>query len=218
MKLTSIDFGQVARISSFFLPKGPLFLPDAVASMQERYRFVEVPQSLSDVNAENGVEFRHGQFKGQVIDKFRIFRDGLLADGKINTEIIDEFIDDVILWLNDEFELEKLDMIPEHKIYDSHVVVQMDISLDNEIKKLQSMTKLISNKVRSYVPDIENPPYILSGFVLRSDNAQQMSFQTSTFSLERRAGQPFMRNLYYSTAPLLTNDHIEILEALERIF
>ena len=58
----------------------------------------------------------------------------------------------------------------------------------------------------------------LGGIGLHNDVPDGGMYKTSKFIFERREGEPFSRNLYFSTAPLRTKDHLELLALLEKAF
>jgi hypothetical protein len=60
--------------------------------------------------------------------------------------------------------------------------------------------------------------YEPSAFTLDVDSTKRASGKLVRFTLERRTGVPFEENVFFSTAPLQTDHHVEFLGELEKLF
>ncbi len=63
----------------------------------------------------------------------------------------------------------------------------------------------------------EVPEYDSFGFTLHSDMSTATVLKPAVFRFERRANDPFELGLFYSTAPLMTADHLAVLEKIEKL-
>ena len=115
-------------------------------------------------------------------------------------------------WLKEEYEATELDINDSYRVYDSHLVVQLDFDLAPRMEFINFVSSQIEKQRESY--GLTPLEYVASGFMLSADGTAS-NLAPVSFTIERRAKQPFKNNLYYSTAPLRTNDHIKLLEDIE---
>ena len=213
MKVASIDFGQVTWIVDLNLPTGRLYLPEALRKLVERYEFVHHP-SIDQMLMDNFIPvFQHGRFGDSVIRKFSMHNDGLIAESAAGTECADDFLDDLIKWMKTEYGMAILNINDDFRIYDSNLLVQLNIDIQSKISSLEFISNIINNNLKSY--GINNENYLPSGFYLSTDAGESGKRPSARFVLERRIGKPFKSNLYVSSAPLKTRDHEQLLEQME---
>jgi hypothetical protein len=104
------------------------------------------------------------------------------------------------------------------RTYASGVVVEFEKTAGDHIAALEKVEGILNKRM----PRPEKPFKLKSiafGFgdplhqlmLSQIDAAQKMDF-----SLQRRAGFPYSRNCFFSTAPLPTDDHLQLLEEIER--
>ena len=214
MRVLSIEFGQVTWIVDLSLPSGTLYFPEAIKKINERYGFVQFPNLNDLLGPQTKVEFGHGKFDDLVIRKFSIHTDGLIAESQAGTTAAAKFLDDILKWVHDEFGAVPLDINESYRVYDSHLIVQMDLKIGERVEFLQFITSELDTKLNAY--GLEVPNYEFDGFSLSADNARTAGLSTSQFRLDRRVGQPFKNNTYYATAPLRIEDHVKLLERIEK--
>ncbi len=228
MKLVSIVLGQAVRLFRVSNPIGGTYLPDVVTAFRERYGFLEVPTKVAEYDASKGVTFGHGKFKVRsrkspqgrvseeiVIDSFQVFNDGLVVNTKAFVEDAELFLDDVIVWVTQTFGYNILDDPPVQRTYISQIEVAFPGSLLPLFDKIGILNKRITTALTSYgkVP----PSYEVSGFILHCDTTKVLPPIPTGFTFERRAQHPYTSNLYFSSAPLKTSDHLKVLEELEKL-
>lgn len=228
MKLISIVLGQAVRLFKATNPIGGTYLPNVAAAFRERYGFMEVHSKVAEYDATKGITFGHGKFKVRttesterrvaeeiVIDSFQVFNDGLVVNTRALVEDADLFLDDVIAWFTGSFGYNILDDPPTQRTYASHVEVTFQGSLVPLFNKIGILNKRITTALTRYgkVP----PSYEVSGFSLHCDTTKLLSPIPSAFTFERRAQHSYTSNLYFSSAPLKTSDHLKVLEELEKL-
>jgi len=229
MKLISIVLGQAVRLFKAPDPIGGTFLPDLVAAIKERYGFLKVPTSIQDFDVTKGISFEHGKFhvhprslpdgnvyKEIVIESFQIFNDGLVVGTKAFAEDADLFLDDFIQWAQSTFRATILESIPIQYAYNSQVEVTFPKPWISLFDKISPLNEQITNALISY-GSIVPPYYQMAGFSLHCDLTSMAPPRPGAFTFERRAGQPYSSNLYFSAAPLKTSDHLNALEEIERL-
>ena len=214
MKLQKHLIGRSIRFLHIVSGQENVFVPDFVRGFQETFRFVDVPLKLEDFDTANkGATFRHGFFKGAVIDLFQIYDNGVLAEGKVSTDICDDFLDAVLAWAAEKFALAYADEASQRRAYVSELETVSDKELMKTLSKLKAIGELLGEKVTSY--GRKCPPFHPSGIHLAPNFNEEGVNAAGRFLLERRGGIPFERNVYFSTAPLSTRDHMSVLERLE---
>lgn len=216
MKLINCHFSQVTYLSTIVRRAGQIYIPNELAKFQQRYSFIEVPEPSSYLNPENVLKFKHGKFEDISIAEINLFPNGIIAHSSAPVEVIERFVDDVVRWTEDALQGEEISSLPSVKLFDSHVIVQSAIEFGSTLQKIERFGRKISNLLDSY--GITTKPYSIGGIGFHNDVPDGGMYKTSKFIFERRDGEPFSRNLYFSTAPLRTKDHLELLALLEKAF
>ena len=214
MKLINYKFSQVTYLSTIVRRAGQIYIPNAVAKFQQRYSFIEVPEPPSYFNPEGGIKFKHGKFEDISIAELSLYPDGIVANSSVPVEVIERFVDDVVRWTEDALQSEEISSLPSVKLFDSQIIVQSTNELGSTLQKFEGLGRKISNLLDQY--GTVTKPYTTSGIELHNDEPDAGMYRTSKFIFERRANEPFSRGLYFSTAPLRTNDHLELLNLLEK--
>ncbi len=195
--------------------KGQLYLPNLVAGLVKRYKFLGAPQSFKDFETDQ-VEFKHGIFQGSAIETLQIYNDGVAVKSNSDTDVIDAFIADLLDWTTKKLGISVFSSRSINRIYDSQLIVEAAQEL---LKSLSAQARL-GSRVREMV--LENTgldtEYHWAGFVLAPDQIKLSSIEPSSFRFERWFSSEFELNQYFSAAPLRTKQHIDILENLERCF
>ena len=216
MKLINYHFSQVTYLSTIVRRAGQIYIPNALTKFQQRYGFIEAPKTVSDWNPEKGIKFKHGNFEDIAIAEISLYPDGIIANSSAPVEVIERFVDDVVRWTEDVLQAEEILSLPSVKLFDSQIIVQSAIELGSTLQKFEGLGRKISNLLDKY--GTVTKPYTTSGIELHNDEPDAGMYKTSKFTFERRANQPFSRSLYFSTAPLRSKDHLELLALLEEMF
>ncbi len=215
MKLVSVEFSQITFLTTIVAPRGNLYLPEVVAGAQERYEFVEVPKTLAAMRDPNGALFQMGKYRDFVIDQLKVYTDGILVQSKAPIEDVETFLDDLLSWLDETFEAKVSEFASSQKMYDSHLVVRLKVDLQRHLKMLDRICQILSSHLDSY--GIASPAFIPTGLRCHADMHNETGLKPSAFLIERREALPYESNLYFSTAPLKTADHLNLLTEAERL-
>jgi len=89
----------------------------------------------------------------------------------------------------------------------------MDGELGDQLVKVSFLNDLIMSKFKIYGMTTQSFPAF--GFKLNTDATVETVPIPSEFGFERRIGQPFSSSIYASWGPLRTQDHLEVLTAIE---
>ncbi len=190
---------------------------DAIKPLVEQYKFVKVPQGLEDWDDSKGITFRHGKFhskgKDVVIDSFQVFNNGLMVDTRQDNEEAERFIDDVIEWGVKTYGL----AIPEDQLIEKIYLSNLEVTLDKPLSDHVPVSKRLGTEISRYLTEygIKHEPYEATGYALNFDKMSLPNSVLANFSLQRREGIPFSSGIYFSSAPLKTQDHIALLKTLD---
>jgi hypothetical protein len=106
--------------------------------------------------------------------------------------------------------------LADEKTYESNLAVKSDHDLS---KVLTPNSAAIAAVNKAYGSD-RYPAVELaySGFVFSVDDTTFPGIKKPIkFIVDRRVGVPLDQNIFYSQAPLTTDDHLDVLRAFERI-
>jgi hypothetical protein len=217
MKLHQIVSSQAVRFVDQIEPenKSPRSPTPIVRAMEDRYGFVQVPRTLQEFNFNTGVTFLRGFFKHSIIDRVQVYERGFLCEGTIHTDICDEFLDDLSMWAIEKFELP----VKENALrtYFSQIEVVADLDIGAMFSKFLPIGRTIIQCLRSYGQQA-NKNFEISGLRMHGDITQPQQPPPAEFIFERRAGQPYDSKVYFSVAPLRSDDHMRVLNELEALF
>ncbi len=218
MKIENILLGQAVRLLNISnVGGGTIYGVNLTKALQNRYGFLEAPRTLAEYDFSKGVTFSHGYFRGIVIDRFQIYNDGVLADGKVNTDICEAFLDDLLKWIREEAGIVATDKPESPRIFGSNLEVHSPLSLPNVLPAIGKLAEAITDSLRSY--GLTTPPELyLSGLSLSSPLGPPQPFwRPPAFKFERREGSPESSQLYFSMSGLRTSDHLKVLTLLESL-
>ncbi len=210
MELIEILSGEAIRFVSVGAAKGPkLYGINLVRAFQEKYGFLIAPKTIEEFDLSKGVTFTHGYFRDEfVIDKIQVFNNGLLVNGKLDTDVCDAFIDDVLDW--GSIAALKFEQSTGLRIYNSALEINLTRDIAHTLDRYSSVGSHIGRMIAGY----GGPDTPLEGSGLTLWGNYQGS-GPNPYKLERRVGKPFSSNAYFSAAPLTTQHHLEILREIE---
>jgi hypothetical protein len=210
MKLLSVNLARsIWSCNVFeFNPKGKSLYPVA-PSLVGLYKFKSFPPPAQIPEFAKGIKFQDGEFKnseGEVINvTLTVHNNGLVVDTRSSTKDSDAFLTEMLNRLSKEFGLLNHEQIISRKMYLSNLYVTIDKSLELINPRLKEISK--------YLSDTFSYPF----------EAATLHFWPEQFAnqprfvFERQANVPFAENKYYSSAPLQTDQHLELLNKFEDI-
>jgi hypothetical protein len=184
-----------------------------INGLREKYGFVQVPQTVADLNFKKGVNFLRGYYKGKIIEKFQVYDNGLLCEANENTDLLDEFINDVLAWVTQEQNLPIKEAGIRAYVSQMEVVTTTDIG--SIFSKISSIGPLISKELSSYGQPAHQ--YKISGLKMHYDSVPTPLPRVPDFSFERRAGSVYSENQFFTSAPIRTDEHLRIVRLLEEL-
>ena len=190
-------------------PFGRRSASEAIKEIQDRYSFVLAPQGLVDINSEKGAEFSSGRWQDIVIDRLTLFRGGIVVDTRSSTQNSDRVAEDLV-------EASKELLGSTAQISRRHVVSQFTFRSQMVLQSMNPVLTEISEKIMEVVSASMGQPFVAepTGIIVHTDTTQT-KFAPAKFTIERRADIPFFENIYFSSAPLATATHINLVERFE---
>ena len=132
----------------------------------------------------------------------------------ITTEEGDLVLNDVSTMLESTFKFRNLKDLTARQ-YVSNVVIQFEKGIEDHITLLREIQNIISPAMKR--ANQVNQEVGLERIVFTFDPTQlpaSKSGQVGSFILERRIQHPYSDNRYFSSAPLRTREHIDVLEQI----
>jgi len=213
MKLLSINLARSIWLGNLldFNPKGKSLYP-VIPALINLYKFKKFPSQTDIPDPNEGIKFEEGEFKnseGNVIGiNFNIYTDGLVVDTRSSTQDSDTFLSEVLMRLSEDFNLPGNENIIKRKIYLSQLNITTDNSLDLINPRLKELSKYLSDNLSYH--------FETGGIHIWPD--QTTTSKPAPFTFERVLNIPFAEKRYFSSAPLPTDKHLELLNKLEKIF
>lgn len=215
MKLSSVVLARyfgLVQTSEFNL-NGGLYYPELVKALVEQYGFIKYPTDLTSLDESKGVEFIGGRSGKRIIEKLSILDSGIYLDTYVDTTTSQELWLELMEWavqtLGATF---KPDMVKRH-VYVSQVTFESDVPILAVNPFLAKIAGVVTDEVeRNYKRRLE---YETAAINIHFDK-ESTKLGTASFSVQRRDGVPFGENKYYSSAPLKTDLHLELLQQWEQ--
>jgi hypothetical protein len=195
-------------------PHGIDILP-ILDAIRTRYNFQVYPTKVEDANEYDpkGIVFMNGSFAAtgsgrHTIVKATMYGDGLVVDSALSTDFCEAFLSDALTFLATQFGLTYRPEMIHTKIYTSELIVRTDKDLGKFFAPFAS----IRAKLNSFSGKTFDP----FGFSFAVDKPGTGS--PAPFKFEREVGKPQAQHRYYSSAPVRTSEHEELLRDLEELF
>lgn len=214
MKLLAIEISRVTALFRMTRPSGQPYLPHILAQVAERYRFGRAPNSIDELGGKKA-EFRHGLFKGNAIETLEVYTDGIIVTSRSDTDFIDEFVLDLVTWLENDHGFSMIETHTVSKMYDSTLLVETDRDVFQPFETYAEILRMIEKALQdSSGLEIAYQNY---GLTLSADPTRNSALKPGHFRFERKEGIDFSRHQFYAAAPLKTKQHLQILERLDQL-
>jgi hypothetical protein len=213
MKLMSVSLARSAWLFDLtdINPGGKDIFTHLIPPLLEDYKFKTHPKPGEDFSS-SGMKFTQGEFVKEdgtvIIVNLTIWKDGVWADSFSSTSDSDEFIKAVSLALPElgfAFDPEMVNT----KLYLSQLQVRCDKALSALNPRLSDLAEKVASAGGG------ETKFAFSGIEFWPD--QTKTVKPAVFSFQRRVGDPFSSNRYWSQAALSTSKHLELLDELEAI-
>lgn len=214
MELVGIDNSKVIHLTQLYRPAGQLFQAEAAIKIAQRYSFAQMP-SIDDLS-KNERSFKLGKFNDFQITEMGVYSDGFIVASATDTDLIDEFIDDILAWSKNEFGLIEPPGTKNERSYESYLVVKSQTDLAKAFAPRNDLAAL-ANKI--FRPERYSGTGLQpTGFMLEVDHTQYPARRKPlNLIVDRRLGQSFDENLFFAQGPLRTKDYLKFLRDLEAL-
>lgn len=210
MELISFDTTRIIYLTQVHRIAGQPFLPEVAAKLIQRYSFAKYP-TMDDLQ-KDVFGFHLGKFRDVQINELGIYNDGIIVAARCNTKLLDNFIEDLFEWAKEEVGLVTIPQIKSEKHFESALIVQSTVDLAAAVSPNKMQADLISSTLEKQT----GIPFYSSGTLFDCDPIEaKMRRKPARFSIERRLGLPFSGNIFYCQAALKSDDHLDLLRALE---
>ena len=217
MKLISVTSARATWLFDTFRlnPRG-LSNKILIDGITQRYSFSKSPSSMLD-QEDGGLVFDQEEFVtedgNRIYVSVKVYNDGLVGSTSSSTQHTTEFLVDLSLYIVSlGFSLPPQENIK--KRFASIVLVESDIELMRINPKLERVIDFIH--ARLVTMDGKSRTYQVSGIGAWTEDTNK-PYAPMAFRFERRVGSPLQENQYYSEASLQTDEHLELLNQLERM-
>jgi hypothetical protein len=191
-------------------PRGTNIFVDLVPALIQTYNFMRFPKEGEDF--KEGMKFTLGKFTNSagadVHVGLTVYSDGLGADTYSSTKDSDEFLGQAVKLLVDLGYAYHPSMV-RRLGYLSQVVVRCAKGVESLNPKLEAFAKRIS--------EAGGGETAFGCAALEFWPDQTRSIKPANFSFQKRSGDPFGDDRYWSQAGLPTDKHIELLAEFEKI-
>jgi hypothetical protein len=219
MKLLYVEIARTIWLfdASTLNPQG-LSLDPMLKGINERYGFAKSPKNALDFNSQGALAFEQGSFNNSqgkaVAVTLTIYSDGLVADTQSNTRDATEFLNELCASATKEFGL----VDPSSGTLRTGFFSQLDVRFDKPLislnPKLEAILEMLEAQCNPV--DTKRRKFTVGGIGIWTED-MSLPGSPAAFRLERKWGTPWDTNHYFSTAPLETNDHLQVLTEIEKI-
>jgi hypothetical protein len=210
MELIGHDLSRIVYLTTMNRREGGVLLPDVAHKVVQKYSFARYP-NFDDLQNES-FAFKLGKFRDFQIDELRVYTDGVIVASKCSTEILSEFLNDLLGWIKSDFGYREITILKPEMHFESALVVKTD----KDIASLLSPPKRVTSLIEQTLAKNTEAEYQATGISFETDSeGLKKRRRPGRFRLERRVDLPFGTNTYYSTAPLTSTEHLMLLDGLE---
>ncbi len=212
MELIGITLARVVAFLEVQIldPFGKTSTPVALANLASRFSFTKVPQKLEEMDFQKGIELGIGKFDNINIDRFSIFTNAVLIDTRSTTEDSERVLMEFLNFTKAAF---GATVVPSRKNFVNQIVFRSNLRL----ALLNPVLEPIAARLSAFVSgELKQPVAYEPTEVIIGADVSLLNLKPVHFTLARRAESPFFENTYFSSAPLRTAEHLELVVELEK--
>ena len=215
MKLLSIYIARLTVLveTAEFNPRNQVSLPDFMKAIIERYGFLKFPIAIEEFDLDKGVTFSLGKLKEINIRNVILYDTGTVIETGSSTRDCELIYEDLVQWVRELVGIEYRPILPERKFFLSEVSFQSNLRLGTVNEVFTSLASRVSAAASAYARQrFDFEPVAL----IAMPDMSNVKIGPTAFRIDRLARAPFEEQKYLSSAPLHTEDHIQLLEEFEK--
>src|SRR5260370_30716402 len=189
-----VEYGvcQVVSLISVIRTQGAAYAPETAAKVIARYQFAR-PPNLDDLTKDT-IKFQIGKFNDVQIAEFGVYNDGVTANGKCPTEVLEQFLNDVLAFSDQEL---KFKQILEHR---NELHFESIVTVKSEADLAAFITPRATSLISKTLQDKVGFTYRSSGIVMDCNPGDvvvsKKRRKPSRLFIERKVGFEFNDNLF----------------------
>jgi hypothetical protein len=219
MKLISIESARTTWLFPVeeFKPLGGTDGKKIIDAITVRYGFSHPPGNPTREEIEkSGLKFAGGHLRSNDelvnIVEFTVFNDGIVASAT-TTEGAEAFLNEIYKFLTSTFDFRA---ITSHikKIHISIVIVEFEVSLSVALRGHDRIFDSVKKHL-NLAEQTEHPTELTRMDFTLDKDPEFRPPNLPRLTIEKRANTPFAQHRYFSSAPLMTGQHVNLLEQIE---
>jgi hypothetical protein len=191
-------------------PIGRLSIAEIVAEIRDRFSFSQIPSNMEDAGTDKGAAFLSGRMDDIVIDKLTLYHNGIVVDTRRST-YDSESVAANLIQLSRELLGSRATVARKHFV--SQIVFKSDMRLAKTNPVLEEIAKTMEHSLSE---DLGQGFIVEPTTITVYIDVTQARIGPAKFTIERRAESPFSEKLYFSSAPLHTDIHLELVDKFEK--
>lgn len=211
MEIIAIALARVAALVEVqqWDPLGKASSLEAIAKLGSRFTFTKVPTRLEELNLQKGIELCEGTLGDIRIARLTIFANGIVADTRSSTEHSEKVLSEILAMAHEALGAK---ITPARLTFTSQLIFRSNMRLAALNPILPKLARVLTDRVSG---DLKHCFEFEPTAILLNVDTSQAKTLPAMFSIERRAEVPFIENTFFSSAPLRTGEHMEVVKAFE---
>ncbi|SIO49400.1 hypothetical protein SAMN05443247_06439 [Bradyrhizobium erythrophlei] len=215
------SIAAISVLSDTVMPENGLLQQDLINFVGDLYNFAVKPQIPPGMAGQVFPVLLYQAGKATINDStYPINQIAVVQNGDIvtasSTEVADLILDDFLSKLDSGLGYKIGASKHKKKMYVSNMVVQFD----RPIEQPDSLISKIGNLLDKKIPRPEKPFNLKrlafgSGDFTMAQVITIEAIENADFIIERRAAADYSENIYFSSAPATTSEHLKILAQIE---
>lgn len=215
MKLIAVGLARLTALTETteINPRNQVSVPQLIHALVERYGFLKYPKTIEEYDPSKGIVFGLGRINNINIDRVEFYFVGIVIETRSSTDDCEAVLQDLIQVVQRLVGIEYKPLQEPRKFFLSEVSFHSELDLNGLNAAFSSLLPKISGLVSSYAREEFKFETVA---VLSTPDLANTKLGPSLFRVDRLAGVPFRDQKYFSSAPLPTKDHLNILEEFEK--
>jgi hypothetical protein len=116
--------------------------------------------------------------------------------------------------LGEAYRRSGIELTPYRFMHLSHIIFRSGLKLGSLNSALLAIAAEIAKSISE---DYKEKVHVEPSLISFGADVSQIKLTPAPFTIDRRAGVPFSEGMYFSSAPLRTHFHLQLIERFERL-